>query len=154
MKETHSDGSRGHKTFALDRQIEPLVMDSEIAGLEDKHAFLKLGNSVARFSFDYLDLPTPTPAFVPRRLEDDELCFDPLTLTPKARPLPVLAAAAPPEEEFPMDEEELEEFPLEPEGDTDSPVDMEADDEPSTVPVASIPAAAFVPLPTIQNAEL
>jgi len=153
MKETHSDGSRGHKTFALDRQIEPLVMDSEIAGLEDKHAFLKLGNSVARFSFDYLDLPTPTPAFVPRRLEDDELSFDPLTLTPKPRPEPVCGAAAPPKEEFPTDQEELEEFPLEPEEDTDSPVDMEADDEPSCVPQA-VPPAAFVPPPTIQNAEL
>ena len=32
-------------------------MDSEISGLADKHAFLKLGNHVARFSFSYSDLP-------------------------------------------------------------------------------------------------
>ena len=30
----------------MDRQIEPLVMSSEIAGVENLHAFLKLGNNV------------------------------------------------------------------------------------------------------------
>ena len=39
-------------------------MGSEISGLDDRHAYLKLGNSVARFDFDYLDLPTPTAGFV------------------------------------------------------------------------------------------
>ena len=58
-------------------------MDSEISGLEDKHAFLKLGNHVARFSFLYSDLPRTQKAFVPRPLEDDELAFDPKTLKPK-----------------------------------------------------------------------
>ena len=43
MRETHFDGSRSGKNFSLDRQTEPLVMDSEISGLEDKHAFLKAG---------------------------------------------------------------------------------------------------------------
>jgi hypothetical protein len=58
-------------------------MDSEISGLEDKHAFLKLGNHVARFSFLYSDLPRTQKAFVPRPLEDDELAFDPKTLKAK-----------------------------------------------------------------------
>jgi hypothetical protein len=44
------------------------------------HAFLKLGNHVARFSFSYSDLPKTQPAFEPRTLEDDELRFDPATL--------------------------------------------------------------------------
>jgi type IV secretory pathway TraG/TraD family ATPase VirD4 len=83
MRETHFDGSRSGKNFSLDRQTEPLVMDSEISGLEDKHAFLKLGNHVARFSFLYIDLPRTQKAFVPRRLEDDELGFDPKTLKAK-----------------------------------------------------------------------
>jgi type IV secretory pathway TraG/TraD family ATPase VirD4 len=83
MRETHFDGSRSGKNFSLDRQTEPLVMDSEISGLEDKHAFLKLGNHVARFSFLYSDLPRTQKAFVPRRLEDDELGFDPKTLKAK-----------------------------------------------------------------------
>jgi Type IV secretion-system coupling protein DNA-binding domain len=83
MRETHFDGSRSGKNFSLDRQTEPLVMDSEISGLEDKHAFLKLGNHVARFSFLYSDLPRTQKAFVPRPLEDDELAFDPKTLKAK-----------------------------------------------------------------------
>jgi type IV secretory pathway TraG/TraD family ATPase VirD4 len=86
MKETHFDGSRSGRNFAVDRQIEPLVMDSEISGLENRHAFLKLGNNVARFHFEYMDVPQTTPAFLPRKVEDDELPFDPKTLVPKASP--------------------------------------------------------------------
>jgi hypothetical protein len=80
MRETHFDGSRSGKNFSLDRQTEPLVMDSEISGLDPMHAFLKLGNYVARFSFSYSDLPKSQLAFEPRTLEDDELGFDPATL--------------------------------------------------------------------------
>ncbi len=83
MKETHFDGSRSGKNFSLDRQVEPLVMDSEISGLENRHAFLKLGNNVARFHFEYMDVSQTTPGFVPRKVEDDELPFDPKTLTPR-----------------------------------------------------------------------
>jgi hypothetical protein len=60
-------------------------MDSEISGLENRHAFLKLGNSVARFHFEYMDVPQTTPGFVPRKVEEDELPFDPKTLAPKNR---------------------------------------------------------------------
>jgi hypothetical protein len=67
----------------VDRQVEPLVMASEIAGLEDRHAFLKLGNNVARFVFDFLDAPGETEEFVARKSEDDELAFDRRTLTPR-----------------------------------------------------------------------
>jgi type IV secretory pathway TraG/TraD family ATPase VirD4 len=82
MKETHFDGSRSGRNFSLDRQIEPLVMDSEISGLENRHAFLKLGNKVAHFHFDYMDLPLTTPGFIPRRGDEDELRFDPKILAP------------------------------------------------------------------------
>ena len=84
MKESHHSGQRAGKNFTLDRQIEPLVMDSEISGLADKHAFLKLGNRVARFSFAYVDAPETTPDFVARKIADDELSFDPKTLQPTA----------------------------------------------------------------------
>ena len=103
MKETHFDGSRSGRNFAVDRQIEPLVMDSEISGLENRHAFLKLGNNVARFHFEYMDVPQTTPAFLPRKVEGDELPFDPLTLVPKAspevKPALDLEAAVPPSPE-------------------------------------------------------
>ena len=82
LKETKFDGSRSGKNFTVDRQIEPLVMGSEISGLDDRHAYLKLGNDVARFDFDYLDLPTPTIGFLPRKSADGEMSFDPDTLKP------------------------------------------------------------------------
>jgi hypothetical protein len=100
LKETKFDGSRSGKNFTVDRQIEPLVMGSEISGLDDRHAYLKLGNLVARFDFDYLDLPTPTPGFLPRQSPDGEMGFDPDTLEPR-RPAGVTSesenAALPPE---------------------------------------------------------
>jgi type IV secretory pathway TraG/TraD family ATPase VirD4 len=80
VKETKFDGTRSGKNFTLDRQIEPLVMDSEIEGLSDRHAYLKLGNNVVHFSFDYLDLPHHAPEFIPRNLLEDELSYDPRTL--------------------------------------------------------------------------
>ena len=102
LKETKFDGSRAGKNFTVDRQIEPLVMGSEISGLDDRHAYLKLGNNVAQFDFDYLDLPTPTPAFVPRKSADGEMSFDPDTLQPR-RPRPSVA-----EETQPVPESEVQ----------------------------------------------
>jgi type IV secretory pathway TraG/TraD family ATPase VirD4 len=75
LKETKFDGSRSGKNFTIDRQVEPLVMASEIGGLEDRHAYLKLGNNVARFDFDYIDLPAETPRLIARNSEYDELRF-------------------------------------------------------------------------------
>jgi hypothetical protein len=81
---------RAGNNFTVERQVEPLVLDSEISGLADKHAFLKLGNHVARFSFAYNDVPVTQPAFVPRPLENDDLSFDPKTLAKKpSDPVPV-----------------------------------------------------------------
>jgi len=83
LRETHFTGTRQGNNFNIERQVEPLVLDSEISGLPDKHAFLKLGNVVARFSFAYNDIPATQPAFVPRPLADDDLAFDPKTLAKK-----------------------------------------------------------------------
>jgi type IV secretory pathway TraG/TraD family ATPase VirD4 len=121
MKETHYDGTRSGKNFSLDRQTEPLVMDSEISGLPDKHAFLKLGNNVARFSFAYSDLPTIAADFIPRAIEDDELSFDPKTLAPKPHSSPTrppIAAASPASIDIPGE----------------LPVDEDASREPSNAP--------------------
>ena len=96
LRETKFDGSRAGKNFTLDRQVEPLVMPSEIAGLEDRHAYLKLGNNVARFVFDFLDSPGDTEEFVARKSEDDELAFDRRTLAPRRSGSPSAAPAQAP----------------------------------------------------------
>jgi hypothetical protein len=61
-RETHFGGSRSGRNFSLDRQTEPLVLDSEISRPDKLHANLKHANYVARFSFPALrklDLPWP-----------------------------------------------------------------------------------------------
>ena len=67
VRETVADGKRAGKSFTMDRQIEPLVMSSEIAGLEDLHSFLKLGNNVTRFSFPPYGQGTDCPVVRPPR---------------------------------------------------------------------------------------
>ena len=100
LKETKFDGSRSGKNFTVDRQVEQLVMASEISGLDDRHAFLKLGNNVARFDFDYIDLPCETVPFIPRESADDELQFDRQTLEPRT-PKWVAPEAANPKSDAP-----------------------------------------------------
>ena len=150
MKETHFDGSRSGKNFTIDRQVEPLVMDSEISGLENRHAFLKLGNNVARFHFEYMDVAQTTPGFVPRKVEDDELPFDPKTLVPKASapatpsidleaatpapaPVPSPSIAAPEDE----DEAELDEPTAEEIASSGANPDSPDDDQEEDVPIAA-----------------
>jgi len=70
LRETHYEGQRAGRNFALDRQTEPLVLPSEISGLDELHAFLKYGNHVTRFSFPYIDLPKPHKAFIERKMDD------------------------------------------------------------------------------------
>ena len=70
LRETHYDGSRAGRNFALDRQTEPLVLPSEISGLDDLRAFLKYGNHVARFSFPFIALEEKHPAFIERNMDD------------------------------------------------------------------------------------
>jgi Type IV secretion-system coupling protein DNA-binding domain len=70
LRETHYEGQRAGKNFALDRQTEPLVLPSEISGLDELHAFLKYGNHVTRFSFPYIDLPKTHKGFIERTMDD------------------------------------------------------------------------------------
>jgi hypothetical protein len=89
LKETKFDGTRSGHNFTVERQVESFVMGSEITGLDDRHAYLKLGNSVARFAFGYMDLPTTTPGIIPRMTADGGMSFNPDTLeplNPKASP--------------------------------------------------------------------
>jgi hypothetical protein len=87
MKETHFDGSRAGRNFTLDRQIEPVVLESEISGLPDLHAFMKYGNYVTGFSFPYLDVPGDQEPFEARELPNDKLTYDPKNVK-GAKPAP------------------------------------------------------------------
>jgi hypothetical protein len=70
IRETHFDGSRTGRKYALDRQTEPLVMPSEISGLDDLRGFLKYGNHVARFSFPFISLCEKSRGFDERTMDD------------------------------------------------------------------------------------
>jgi hypothetical protein len=77
LRETHFDGSRAGRNFTLDRQIEPLVMESEISGLADLHAYMKFENYVTRFSFPRFDMPIVASGFDLRDTPEDKLPYDP-----------------------------------------------------------------------------
>jgi type IV secretory pathway TraG/TraD family ATPase VirD4 len=77
LRETHFDGTRAGRNFALDRQVEQLVLESEIAGLADLHAYMKYQNYVTRFSFPYFNMPEVTEGFERRERPDDKLPYDP-----------------------------------------------------------------------------
>jgi type IV secretory pathway TraG/TraD family ATPase VirD4 len=70
LRETHYDGTRAGRNFALDRQTEPLVLPSEISGLDDLRGFLKHGNHVARFSFPFIALEEKSSGFDERKMDD------------------------------------------------------------------------------------
>jgi len=70
LRETHYEGSRAGRNFALDRQTEPLVLPSEISGLDDLRGFLKYCNHVARFSFPFIALEKKNPGYVEREMDD------------------------------------------------------------------------------------
>ena len=70
LRETHYDGTRTGRNFMLDRQTEPLVLPSEISGLDDLRGFLKYGNHVARFTFPFIELDEKNPGFDERKMDD------------------------------------------------------------------------------------
>jgi len=76
LRETHFDGTRSGRNFALDRQVEPLVLESEISGLADLHAYMKYQNYVTYFSFPYFDMPEIAKPFELRDRPDDRLPYD------------------------------------------------------------------------------
>ena len=83
VRETVADGKRQGKSFTLDRQIEPLVMKSEVEGLPDLHAFVKINNYVSRFSFPPMSLPKIANALEPRVIPEHKMWFNPLAPEPE-----------------------------------------------------------------------
>jgi type IV secretory pathway TraG/TraD family ATPase VirD4 len=147
VKETHSGGTNAHKTFTVDRQIDAMVMESEISGLEDKIAYMKLGNRVVRFNFPYVSPPKRTEAFIQRRVKADELG--------RVEQIPQPAPAEEPDEEADAPstaKELLERDPIADQGDSqlsgshenaEPAADLQgedpADDEPPAAPDDALP---------------
>jgi type IV secretory pathway TraG/TraD family ATPase VirD4 len=94
MRESRSKGKHGQRSFGLERQVEPLVMPSEISGLPSLRGYLKLENLVVRLHFPFLDLPARHPAFVERPIVETT---HPLTIatTPARAPAPIIQSPAP-----------------------------------------------------------
>jgi type IV secretory pathway TraG/TraD family ATPase VirD4 len=66
LRESRSQGRSGQQSWGLERQVEPLVMASEITGLPALRGYLKTGNLVVRMQFPFIDLPNRHEAFVGR----------------------------------------------------------------------------------------
>jgi type IV secretory pathway TraG/TraD family ATPase VirD4 len=70
------------RNYQLERRIEPLVLASQITGLEDRRGYLKSGNAVVQLSFPYVRVPKVQPALVERVPE--ALPHDPLMVAAAA----------------------------------------------------------------------
>ena len=94
MRESRSKGKYGQRSFGLERQVEPLVMPSEISGLPSLRGYLKLENLVVRLHFPFVDVPARHPAFVER--STNETTRPPTVATLSAKPAaPVIQSPVP-----------------------------------------------------------
>jgi hypothetical protein len=94
MRESRSRGKYGQRSFGLERQVEPLVMPSEISGLPSLRGYLKLENLVVRLRFPFRDLPARNPAFIERPATQTTRPTVPVA--PPAKPAaPVVQSAVP-----------------------------------------------------------
>jgi len=66
LAESRSTGGGRQRSYGLERQVEPLVMASEISGLPNLRAVLKLGNLVVRMHVRYERPIQREPDFLPR----------------------------------------------------------------------------------------
>ncbi len=94
MRESRSEGTYGQRSFGLERQVEPLVMPSEISGLPSLRAYLKLENLVVRLHLPFLDLPARHPAFVERASAEPKR-VPPVATTAARPPAPVIQSPVP-----------------------------------------------------------
>jgi len=70
VRESRTNGqftqSRKSTSYNLEREVRPLVMASEISGLEKLHGYLKCGNLVVRLSLPYIGLESREPQYIER----------------------------------------------------------------------------------------
>jgi hypothetical protein len=89
FRESRTRGVFPHHRENEQREItrEPLVMASEIGGLEPLHGYLKHGNLVVRMRIPYLKLEEPAEKFIERKLTTPAM--------PATEPEPVTAQGGP-----------------------------------------------------------
>ena len=75
LRESRSNAQWGQQSYGLERQVEPLVMASEISGLAALRGYLKLGNLVVRLHVPFLDLASRHPAFIERPIQTPTAAF-------------------------------------------------------------------------------
>jgi hypothetical protein len=80
---------RSQKSFSMEIATKPLIMASEIAGLEPLHGFVKQENRVVPVEFAYIAMRTLQPAFVERTMTIQEPRQLPPTVTPEPPQLPI-----------------------------------------------------------------
>jgi len=91
LRESRSSGPGKPQSYGLERQVEPLVMASEISGLAALRGYLKLGNLVTRLHVPFIELPNRHPAFVDRPFPASAVI---------ASPAPTLASVGTPAQEI------------------------------------------------------
>ncbi|MGH9711886.1 MAG: type IV secretion system DNA-binding domain-containing protein [Candidatus Acidiferrales bacterium] len=73
LRESRSSGELGQQrkttSYNNERDVVPLVMDSEISGLANLRGYLKSGNLVVRMSFPFIELPSKHPKYIERPTE-------------------------------------------------------------------------------------
>jgi len=89
FRESRTRGVFPHQRENEQREItrEPLVMASEIGGLEPLHGYLKHGNLVVRMRIPYLKLEEPAEKFIERKMTTPSA----MPAMPEREPEPVTA---------------------------------------------------------------
>jgi hypothetical protein len=87
---------RSKKSFAMEIATKPLVMPSEIAGLEPLHGYIKQGNRVVPARLPYLKPKVKQPGFVERSVSISPRPIIAQQEAPSARLIKTTATAEPP----------------------------------------------------------
>jgi hypothetical protein len=82
LRESRSNGPGG-QGYGLERQVEPLVMASEITGLANLRGYLKVENLVVRLHVPFIELPERAVPFV-ERPPRTSYAHAPMSTTPAA----------------------------------------------------------------------
>ncbi len=98
FRESRTRGAFPQQRENEQREIarEPLVMASEIGGLEPLHGYLKHGNFVLRLRIPYLTLNEPAEKFIERKMTTPATATPATTPAKEPEPAQVITPTAPP----------------------------------------------------------